>query len=94
MGVWVSVGSRDEPAELSGVSHFLEHLLFKGTETARRPTSRRRSCRRRHQRLHVEEYTAYYCRMPRRHGATGVELLGDVLDDSLLDDEDVERSAR
>ena len=40
MGVWVSVGSRDEPAELSGVSHFLEHLLFKGTEAARRPTSR------------------------------------------------------
>ena len=32
-GVWVGVGSRDEPAELSGVSHFLEHLLFKGTDT-------------------------------------------------------------
>ena len=31
-GVWVGVGSRDEPAELSGVSHFLEHLLFKGTD--------------------------------------------------------------
>src|SRR6266536_1842080 len=30
-GVWVSIGSRDEPAELSGASHFLEHLLFKGT---------------------------------------------------------------
>ena len=56
MGVWVSVGSRDEPAELSGVSHFLEHLLFKGTEarTATDISPRRRSCRRRHQRLHVE----------------------------------------
>src|SRR3954463_11722193 len=32
-GVWVGVGSRDEPAPLSGVSHFLEHLLFKGTAT-------------------------------------------------------------
>src|SRR5688572_21945041 len=31
IGVWVAVGSRDETAELSGVSHFLEHLLFKGT---------------------------------------------------------------
>src|SRR5262245_64669879 len=31
-GVWVSVGSRDETPVLSGVSHFLEHLLFKGTE--------------------------------------------------------------
>ncbi len=31
-GVWVQVGSRDETAELSGASHYLEHLLFKGTE--------------------------------------------------------------
>ena len=31
-GIWVSVGGRYEPAELSGVSHFIEHLLFKGTK--------------------------------------------------------------
>src|SRR5829696_3942889 len=33
IGVWVGVGSRDEAPALSGVSHFLEHLLFKGTAT-------------------------------------------------------------
>ena len=33
VGVWVAVGSRDETPALSGASHFLEHLLFKGTET-------------------------------------------------------------
>ncbi|MGB1728241.1 MAG: M16 family metallopeptidase, partial [Ilumatobacteraceae bacterium] len=32
IGVWVGVGSRDEPDQSSGVSHFLEHLLFKGTD--------------------------------------------------------------
>ena len=32
VGFWVGVGSRDEPAELAGASHFLEHLLFKGTD--------------------------------------------------------------
>lgn len=32
VGFWVGVGSRDEPEELAGVTHFLEHLLFKGTE--------------------------------------------------------------
>lgn len=32
-GIWVGVGGRDEPAPLAGVSHFLEHLLFKGTES-------------------------------------------------------------
>ena len=31
IGVWVGVGSRDESPSLSGASHFLEHLLFKGT---------------------------------------------------------------
>ena len=32
IGAWVAVGSRDEAPTLSGASHFLEHLLFKGTE--------------------------------------------------------------
>lgn len=33
VGFWVDAGSRDEPAELAGAAHLLEHLLFKGTET-------------------------------------------------------------
>ena len=32
MGVWIASGSRNEPATMAGASHFLEHLLFKGTE--------------------------------------------------------------
>ena len=31
MGVWVATGSRDEPAPLNGISHFVEHMVFKGT---------------------------------------------------------------
>ena len=31
LGLWVGVGGRYEPAELSGASHFIEHMLFKGT---------------------------------------------------------------
>lgn len=37
LGAWLAVGSRHEPARLNGISHFIEHLLFKGT--------RRRSAR-------------------------------------------------
>ena len=33
VGVWIKTGSADESAEQAGISHFLEHLLFKGTET-------------------------------------------------------------
>ena len=32
MGIWASVGGRHEPAALNGISHFIEHMLFKGTE--------------------------------------------------------------
>ena len=32
LGVWVGVGTRNEAAEVNGVSHFLEHMAFKGTE--------------------------------------------------------------
>lgn len=33
IGLWVDIGSRDEPAALGGVSHFIEHMVFKGTAT-------------------------------------------------------------
>ncbi len=92
IGVWVAVGSRDEPPALSGVSHFLEHLLFKGTPT-RTATDISRMVDRVGGDINAftsKEYTAYYCRMPRRHTPTGVELLGDVLTHSLIADDDVE----
>src|SRR3954467_6854612 len=81
IGVWVAVGSRDEPAELSGVSHFLEHLLFKGTAT-RSSQDISRSVDRvggDFNAFTAKEYTAYYIRLPARHATFGVDLLGDVL---------------
>ncbi len=92
IGVWVAVGSRDEAAELAGVSHFLEHLLFKGTPT-RSATDISRAVDRVGGDINAftsKEYTAYYCRMPSRHGAAGIELLGDVLTHPLIADDDVE----
>ena len=91
-GVWVGVGSRDEPAELSGVSHFLEHLLFKGT-----PTRTSQQISRSVDRVGgdfnaftAKEYTAYYIRLPARHAEFGVDLLSDVLMRPALRDADVE----
>jgi predicted Zn-dependent peptidase len=91
-GVWVGVGSRDEPAEISGVSHFLEHLLFKGT-----PTRTSQDISRSVDRVGGDfnaftskEYTAYYCRLPARHAAFCVDLLGDVLIRAALRQADVD----
>jgi predicted Zn-dependent peptidase len=92
IGVWVGVGSRDERPEQAGVSHFLEHLLFKGTPT-RSATDISRSVDRVGGDINAftaKEYTSYYCRLPSRHTAFGLELLGDVLTHSELTDKDVE----
>ena len=91
-GVWVGVGSRDEPDHLSGVSHFLEHLLFKGTDT-RTAQELARGVDRLGGDFNAftsKEYTAYYCRLPARHSAFCIELLGDVLCRPALRDEDVQ----
>jgi predicted Zn-dependent peptidase len=92
IGVWVGVGARDEPDHLSGVSHFLEHLLFKGTST-RSAIEISRSVDRVGGDINAftsKEYTAYYCRVPARCVPTGIDLLGDVLTAPALRDGDIE----
>jgi predicted Zn-dependent peptidase len=92
VGVWVGVGARDEPAHLSGVSHFLEHLLFKGTAT-RDAIGISQAVDRLGGDINAftsKEYTAYYCRVPARHVGIAVELLGDVVTGPLLRDDDIE----
>jgi predicted Zn-dependent peptidase len=83
IGVWVGVGGRDEPAELAGASHFLEHLLFKGTSS--------RSARQIAEAIDAvggemnaftnREHTAYYTRLPAERVDLGIDILGDVLTD-------------
>ena len=92
IGVWVAAGARDEPAEHAGVSHFLEHLLFKGTHT-RSAIEISQTVDRVGGDINAftsKEYTAYYCRLPARFAATGIELLGDVVTAPTLRDDDVE----
>jgi predicted Zn-dependent peptidase len=92
IGVWVGVGARDEPAEHAGVSHFLEHLLFKGT-TSRSAIEISQTVDRVGGDINAytsKEYTTYYCRLPARFAATGIELLGEVLTSPALRDDDVE----
>jgi predicted Zn-dependent peptidase len=91
-GVWVGVGARDEPAELAGVSHFLEHLLFKGTEhrSARQIAEAIDRVGGDMNAFTAKEYTAYYTRLPAGHLALGLEILGDVLTAPALRDAEVE----
>lgn len=78
-GVWVAVGSRDEAPEQSGASHFLEHLLFKGTDTrsARDVAEIIDGVGGDMNAFTSREHTAFYARVP----DTAAELASDVLFD-------------
>ena len=91
VGVWVGVGSRDEPAEQAGVSHFLEHLLFKGTpgRDARQIAVSVDATGGDLNAYTAKEQTVFYLRMPARAAALGVELLADIVADPLLRPDDV-----
>ncbi len=83
LGVWVGVGGRDEPGELAGASHFLEHLLFKGTSTrsARQIAEDVDAVGGEMNAFTNREHTAYYTRLPAARSDLGVDILGDVLTD-------------
>jgi predicted Zn-dependent peptidase len=81
VGFYIGVGSRDEPAELAGASHFLEHLLFKGTEqrSARSIAAAVDAVGGEMNAFTAREHTAYYTRLPASKLAFGLELLRDVI---------------
>ncbi len=91
---FVGVGSRDEDPRTNGVSHYLEHLLFKGTST--RPTAPEIS-----EAIEgaggalnaytTRELTCYWNNMPFERAGTGVEVLADMIQRSLLDSEEIDR---
>src|SRR5437764_5747549 len=81
LGFWVDVGSRDEAQELAGVSHFLEHLLFKGTEerSARQIAESVESVAGEMNAFTTKEYTAFYTRLLDEDVDLGRDILCDIL---------------
>lgn len=93
LGVWVGTGARHEPESLHGISHFLEHMAFKGTST--------RSAQRIAEEIEEVggelnaatsiETTAYYARVLKGDDGTALEILADILQDSLFQSDELER---
>jgi predicted Zn-dependent peptidase len=93
VGVWIDTGSRDERPEENGISHFIEHCVFKGTK-------RRRT-------HHIAQYlesvggylnaftskdnTCFYARVLRPHLARAVHLLADIVLHSTFPEREVEK---
>src|SRR6202453_3789027 len=93
LGVWVHSGSRDERHDEHGISHFLEHMAFKGT--------RRRTARQIAEEIEAVggdlnaatgiEATAYYARMLKADVPLALDVLSDILSDPSFDPEELQR---
>lgn len=92
--VMYPVGSRYESQKLNGVSHFIEHMMFKGTK--KRPNSL--TLTREIDRLGAEynaftskEYTGYYIKTDVRYAKTAIDILSDMLNNSLFDAKEMKK---
>ncbi|MCM8805607.1 MAG: insulinase family protein [Candidatus Omnitrophica bacterium] len=93
IGFFICCGTRYEPSQHSGISHFVEHLLFKGTET--------RSARELKEAIEgrggtfnaftAEEVTCYYVKILEPHIETGIDILSDMIRNPLFNPEEINR---
>jgi predicted Zn-dependent peptidase len=91
-GFWIGVGSRDEPQELSGISHFIEHLLFKGTtlRSAKRIAEEFDTMGGELNAFSAKEYTCYYAKVLDEKVDDAFEVMTDMLMRSLMRPKDVD----
>ena len=96
IGIWVANGSRSEAAEHNGVAHFIEHLLFKGTN--------RRNAHQIAREIDAiggilnaftsREYVCYYAKVLHRFLPKAVDLLADIFLNSQFDPEEIEKERK
>ena len=93
IGVWIKTGSRNETPELNGVSHFLEHMFFKGTATrnAREIAESFDSIGGQVNAFTSKEYTCYYAKVMDNHASYALEILADMFFNSTFDGEELKK---
>jgi predicted Zn-dependent peptidase len=96
IGVWALTGTRDESSEVAGISHFIEHLVFKGTKT-RSAYQIAKSLEALGGDLNAfttREYTCYHAMVLKDHWLKGMEVLADLVSNMSLsrDDFQLEKS--
>lgn len=93
VGVFVNTGSRDERPEENGITHFIEHLLFKGTNT-RSAKDIAREFDRIGGDLNAytsKEYTCYYAKVLDHHAPLAVDVLADMFFNSVMEPEEIDK---
>ncbi|MEB3102618.1 M16 family metallopeptidase [Ferviditalea candida] len=92
-GIWVKTGSRNESPENNGISHLIEHMLFKGTEkySVREIAEIFDGIGGNVNAFTAKEYTCYYAKVLDRHLPIAVDVLADMFFHSLLDGEELRK---
>src|ERR1700750_1596201 len=92
LGIWVGVGSRDEDESHAGATHYLEHLLFKGTRkrTALEISAEMDAVGGEMNAFTAKEYTCYYARVLDADLPLAIDVLSDMVTSSLIEATDVD----
>src|SRR5262245_48251740 len=93
IGVWLTRGSRHETADRSGVAHFVEHMLFKGTATrsAQQIAQAIDSIGGQLDAFTAKEYASYYIKVLDDHVPLAIDLLSDMVMHPALAPADIEK---
>ena len=93
LGVWINTGSRLESAKESGVSHFIEHMLFKGTKNRSAKDIARDidSLGGEINAFTNKECTCYYVHLLDEHINKGIDVLSDMILNSSFNSDDIDK---
>jgi predicted Zn-dependent peptidase len=96
VGIWLTRGSRHESAEQSGIAHFVEHMLFKGTpgRSAEEIAQQVDSIGGQIDAFTSKEYAGYYLKVLDEHLPLAVDILSDLICNPLFGEEDIEREKK
>ena len=96
IGVWLARGSRHEPQEQSGIAHFVEHMLFKGTSTrtAEDIAQTIDSIGGQMDAFTAKEYASYYIKVLDEHLGLAVDVLSDIVMHPAFTADDIEREKK
>ncbi len=93
IGIWIGTGSRNENLKNNGISHFLEHMFFKGTKTrtAREIAESFDSIGGQVNAFTSKEYTCYYAKVLDDHAKYALDVLADMFFHSTFDEEELKK---
>ncbi len=96
IGLWIGAGSRDERSGYEGISHFTEHMFFKGTQnrTARELAESLEAVGGQLNAFTTKEYTCFYAKVLDEDLDLAIDVLSDMFFSSLFDEKEIEKEKK